>query len=113
MAFLFGGGVAAFPVLLALRWCLQLLQLNFYLFLQTGADGLCGRCSVTTLSSELSYANISCFKALKLPIIVRLKVLLLEYFIFLVSTDATEIHRQSEASEDILLCVSYSTSEKQ
>ena len=92
--------MAAFPVPLALHWRSQLLQLNFYLSLQTGADGLCGRCSVRTLSSELSYANISCFKALKLPIIVQLKGLLLEYFIFLIST---EIHRQSETSEDVLL----------
>lgn len=83
MAFLFGGGVAAFPVPLALRWCLKLSQLNFCLF----TDGLCGRCSVSTLSSELSYANCSCFKALKLPIIAQLKVLLPEYFPFLISTE--------------------------
>lgn len=46
--------MAAFPMLLALHWYLQLLELNFYLSLQTGADGLCGRRSVRTLSSELS-----------------------------------------------------------
>lgn len=66
---------------------------------------------VAGVRSELFLVNflnpsISCFKALKLPIIVQLKVLLLEYFIFLISTDATEIHRQSETSGDVLLCVS-------
>ena len=49
------------------------------------------------LSSKFSYANISCFKALKIPIIVRLKVLLLECFIFLISTDAVEIMESQDA----------------
>lgn len=78
MAFQFGGAVAA--VALALPWRSQPLQLNFHLSLQTGAGSSRGRRSGRTLSTELPYANNSCFKALKLPNVVQLKGLLLEYF---------------------------------
>lgn len=68
--------------------------------LTTWSRGLCGRCSLRT---ETSYANFSCFKVLNPPIIVQLKVLLLEYFIFLIST---ELHRQ-RLQRMFFYCVSY------
>lgn len=68
--------------------------------LTTWSRGLCGRCSLRT---ETSYANFSCFKVLNPPIVVQLKVLLLEYFIFLIST---ELHRQ-RLQRMFFYCVSY------